>query len=151
MVRSLLKNDTLKIRYPYAVRPWQHVLEPLFGYIHLAESQFKNRKTGCYNFGPYETQSEKVRTLIDEIFNYWGSKCCEEIISDKAYESSNLTLNIDKALRELNWKPIWGFSETVRNTIYWYKNFHNGKSAFNCINSDIERYIKNPRFNYFAL
>ena len=72
VIRSLISNDILKIRYPNAVRPWQHVLEPLFGYISLAELQSKNKKTGCYNFGPLESQSKTVRKLIDEIYKCWG-------------------------------------------------------------------------------
>ncbi len=141
VIRTLISNGNLKIRYPYAVRPWQHVLEPLFGYVILAETQYKNKITGSYNFGPLESQSKTVRVLIDEIYKYWGKNCNEQLIKDKPYEASNLTLNIDKTTTELNWKPIWDFPETVKTTINWHKKFQNDISAFSCINSDIEAYI----------
>jgi CDP-glucose 4,6-dehydratase len=141
VINSLVKKEALRIRYPNAIRPWQHVLEPLFGYLKLAKYQYLRKEANHFNFGPHHYESSTVRELIDEIYKLWGSKCSEIIEKDCLYESTLLSLNIEKAKKILNWKPKWGFKDTVKYTVNWYKKNLDGQSVFSCIQHDIENYL----------
>jgi CDP-glucose 4,6-dehydratase len=141
VINSLVKKQSLRIRYPNAIRPWQHVLEPLFGYLKLAEYQFQKKEPSHYNFGPHHSESSTVRELIDEIYKIWGSKCSEILEKDCLYESTFLSLNIDKAKNNLNWSPKWGFEKTIKYTVDWYKKNLDGHSVFTCIKNDIDNYL----------
>ncbi len=145
VINSLVSKNLLKIRYPNYIRPWQHVLEPLFGYLKLAEYQFVKKKSSQFNFGPSNTESKTVRNLIDEIYKIWGKKSLENIEINNLYESSAISLNIEKTKSELDWKPKWGFHETVKYTVNWYKKFYEGQSVFKCIISDIDDYMKKSK------
>ncbi len=141
VINSLAKKEVLRIRYPNAIRPWQHVLEPLFGYLKLAKYQYQKKESSHYNFGPHHYESCTVRGLIDEIYKIWGSKCSEIIEKDRLHESTFLSLNIEKAINNLNWRPKWGFEKTIKYTVNWYKKNLNGDSVFCCIQNDIENYL----------
>lgn len=121
--KSIEKNETLKLRYPEATRPWQHVLEPLSGYLNLAMKLFVEGKayTGGWNFGPLGTINQPVRTLIERMISYSGKGKYEAPpFDDKFHEASLLNLDISKAMLLLNWKPTLDFQETVEFTADGY-------------------------------
>jgi len=128
-MRSWAKNETVEIRSPSATRPWQHVLEPLSGYLSLAANLYnKNNFHGeAYNFGPISTQDYSVSDLIDEMKKSWTNVQWKDQSSrnDLPHEAGLLKLNCDKALSDLNWRPTLSFDETVNLTVEWYKNFYN--------------------------
>ena len=125
----------VNIRSPNATRPWQHVLEPLSGYLQLAATLAESAvfHGESYNFGPPADQSYSVGELIDSMAVHWGNALWNDISSGNQHlhEAGLLKLNCDKALFDLNWKPTLNFQETVRMTVEWYKYYYQ-----NCNNLD---------------
>ena len=132
-IQAWSKNEIVQLRNPSSTRPWQHVLEPLGGYLVLASelSQKDNLHGEAFNFGPPAHQNHSVSSLVDEMSRYWPlvkwdrSKEAKEVF----YESGLLKLNCDKALHLLNWQAILSFSDTVRLTTEWYMHFYNNSES----------------------
>jgi CDP-glucose 4,6-dehydratase len=122
------RGEVVDIRSPNATRPWQHVLEPLSGYLALAaELAHRPDKHGeAYNFGPPAHQNHTVRALIDEMTKYWDNVRWNDVSLDRAHlhEANLLKLNCDKALVDLNWQSTLQFEDNVRMTIEWYRKFY---------------------------
>jgi CDP-glucose 4,6-dehydratase len=130
MVRS--EGRAVDIRSPEATRPWQHVLEPLSGYLLLGASLQKRADLNgeAYNFGPPAHQNNSVRELIDTMASYWDSVCWNDVSVNNqgVHEAGLLKLNCDKALFDLEWQPTLEFEDTVRMTAEWYKAYYEGNS-----------------------
>lgn len=132
-MRALMSGNKILIRNPYHIRPWQHVLEALSGYLSLASkllsSDGKNY-IGGWNFGPHR-EEVPVQQLVDGIILLWGSGGYE-IVGDvaKPHESSYLSLNWDKARTNLSWSPSYSVGETLEKTVSWFREFqkNNGGS-----------------------
>ncbi len=120
-VRSLLKDKVIEIRNPNFNRPWQHVLEPLKGYLILAMQQFKNPKkfSGAWNFGTKPNSLTNVKSIVKYMIGFWG-KGKLKIRKNKLYEQQNLQLNINKATKYLKWYPTYNIKQSVRFTTDWY-------------------------------
>ena len=132
-------GKTIKLRNPNAKRPWQHVLEPLSGYILLAEKLYFDKKLAePFNFGPLNKSNISVCELIQEIIKYWGSGEWESIQNNKEpHEATLLQLQIDKAYSKLNWEPVLDIDQTVRKTVNWYKSYLKGESSYTLCLKDI--------------
>ncbi len=132
LVRAWSSGKNLEIRKPESIRPWQHVLEPLSGYISLAIqlSENPNLHGEAFNFGPRAEQNYSVIELVEEMSKYWDKVKWKNISpgSNTIKESDLLKLNCDKALNELDWSAVFNFSETVENTVRWYKDFYENKN-----------------------
>ncbi|MCU0712837.1 MAG: CDP-glucose 4,6-dehydratase [Pirellula sp.] len=135
-IRALQRGAPIPIRNPMACRPWQHVLEPLYGYLRLGmmlkESRAQDELASLcspFNFGPAPESNRTVDSLVDQILVNWqGSK--EIIQPDFApHEATLLHLSTDKAGSILNWRPMWDFETTIRQTVSWYKQVLGGESA----------------------
>ena len=120
-IRSLIKKVIL-IRNPNFNRPWQHVLEPLKGYLILAKKQYINPKkySGAWNFGTNPNSLTDVKTIVEYIIKFWGNGKIK-IKKKSFYEQANLQLNIKKAKKYLNWKPSYDIKNSVKFTTEWYK------------------------------
>lgn len=121
--RSIEKDKPLKLRYPESTRPWQHVLEPLSGYLNLAMKLFTEGKffSGGWNFGPIGTTNQSVRVLVEKMIEYLGKGSYEAPeFDDKFHEAGLLNLDISKAMYQLNWKPVLDLKETVKMTVDGY-------------------------------
>ena len=146
-VQAWSKNEKPEIRSPFATRPWQHVLEPLSGYISLAIALSKNNKLNgeAFNFGPPAHQNHTVKELVDEIVTHWKGAGW----LDKSKENSTppeaglLKLNCDKALHSLQWQATLTFKETAKWTGEWYRTYYEkGSVAANELtNKQIQDYI----------
>lgn len=127
-MRSWSNGHAVDIRSPDATRPWQHVLEPLSGYLLLGcELSANSDLSGeAYNFGPPSDTNYSVRHLIDEMSKYWENIKWNDVSKNEVHlhEAGLLKLNCDKALFDLNWKPTLYFEDTVRMTVNWYKKFY---------------------------
>jgi len=127
-MKAWSENEIVDIRSPNATRPWQHVLEPLSGYLalaaNLAESHGNHGE--AYNFGPPAHQNHSVGELIDEMNKYWDHVRWNDVSQAHVHlhEAGLLKLNCDKALFDLEWKPTMQFDETVKMTVEWYKVFY---------------------------
>jgi CDP-glucose 4,6-dehydratase len=142
MVRAYKNRTILEIRYPKSVRPWQHVLDPLFGYLKLSKSLSEDSKfNGAWNFGPENgeimTVIEVVNKMIDKGLNI-PFKIKEDSL---IHEASHLQLNIEKAKSILQWKPKFDSKTTIEKTVDWYKSFYDGVSANDLIKNDINSYL----------
>ena len=127
-VRAWSKNKTVEIKNPGATRPWQLVLEPLGGYLCLADTLSKSGALSgeAFNFGPMAENNFTVDQLIGEMQKYWNNVKWTNASpeSPRYYEASLLKLNCDKALHRLNWRPTYNFIDTVRSTMEWYKTYY---------------------------
>lgn len=130
-VRAWSKNQIVELRRPQATRPWQHVLEPLSGYLALGMKLFESQQLHGepFNFGPPAEQNHAVAELVDQMAQHWSQVKWKDVSSqyEGPYESGLLKLNCDKALAYLNWKAIMNFEETVAMTALWYKNYYEVK------------------------
>ena len=131
-VRAWAENKPVSIRNPNSTRPWQHVLEPLSGYLRVAELLTDNPLLNgeAFNFGPSADQSHTVLTLLKEISKWWKFASGHEhfsITENTAFhEAGLLKLNCDKALHFLQWEPVLDFLQTSQLTGEWYNQFYNG-------------------------
>lgn len=127
-IRSIEKNIPMKVRYPQAVRPWQHVLEPISGYLHLAKSLSEQPEifADAWNFGPDSSAIKTVEEVITSAVKSYGSGTWESENNLNPHETEVLLLDNSKAKRILNWYPIWDFETTIHRTIEWYKQYPQG-------------------------
>ena len=126
VIRATQANQPLEVRYPDATRPWQHVLEPLSGYLLLASKLLEEpgNYAGAWNFGPLPTQVYSVRQVVEAFLQYLGKGEWRDI-SDPAHhhEAGLLMLEISKAIHELGWKPVLQFQEMIQLTAAWYARY----------------------------
>ena len=145
-IRALRRGEPIRLRNPGATRPWQHVLEPLSGYLLAARSLYEDPERfggSSWNFGPASTGMQSVRDVAEEIIAVWGSG--EILVTKKASdppEAGLLHLSIDKARSELGWSPRWDFRTTVEKTAGWYKAVHAGKKAEAMTRQQITEYME---------
>lgn len=132
LVRSLVKDEKVSIRSPHSIRPWQHVLEPLSGYLLLAERLYAQPKiySEGYNFGPEERGCVSVGKIADMVCKHWGKPNYWEdtSVGTTLHEAKLLKLDISKSRNHLNWEPRWDVDKTIKNTIEWYKLFYNNSA-----------------------
>ena len=144
-VKAWSQDKIVQLRNPNATRPWQHVLEPLSGYLRLAYDLDKSKRLHGepFNFGPPAQQNQSVLELVEVMSHYWDKVRWEDISKtvDQPYESGLLKLNCDKALHELNWRAVMDFEETVSMTAEWYKSFYLDQTTIlDFTNSQLEKY-----------
>ena len=140
LVRAIFENKPLEIRNPQATRPWQHVLEPLLGYLTLALALSENPEAfqGGWNFGPESGDVKTVKEII-EISESLDYKTKLQIAStQKKKEAKYLSLNIDKVKNELKWTPLWDSEKAIRQTLNWYQGFYSGANANELIEKDFK-------------
>jgi CDP-glucose 4,6-dehydratase len=127
IVKASSNKEEVIIRNPNATRPWQHVLEPISGYLKLGSKLLNGEKDFAegWNFGPEEHQMLSVKQVLDKAKNNWESiNYTIEFNQNQLHEANLLSLNIDKAKNKLGWKPVWGNDLAIERTIDWYKNFY---------------------------
>jgi len=144
-IRSLDNNKPIELRNPHATRPWQHVLEPLSGYLLLALRMYENPEQyrGSYNFGPESREMNTVIDVANELISVWGNGEIKITKRDSdPQEAGLLHLNCDKAHHDLGWYPRWGFKKTIEQTANWYKSVKEGKSAESITRQQIIEYME---------
>ncbi len=147
-MRAWSRGEMVPLRNPLATRPWQHVLEPLSGYLTLATS-LKSRADlhgEPFNFGPPPQQNHSVGELVTAMTDYWDQVRWEDVSAQYGgpYESGLLKLNCDKALHHLRWRAVWDFETTVRETALWYRHYyeHPTQSIADFSLAQIEAYMQ---------
>jgi CDP-glucose 4,6-dehydratase len=124
-MRALNQGDKIRVRNPKAVRPWQHVLEPLGGYLTLAAGLATNASlASAFNFGPGPDSNRNVEDLVTEILKNRHGTWEDASDPTALHEATLLNLSVEKAGRLLGWKPRWNFEETIRQTVTWYDQVH---------------------------
>ncbi|KUO61696.1 CDP-glucose 4,6-dehydratase [bacterium BRH_c32] len=126
LVSATSNAESLFLRYPHATRPWQFVLEPLSGYLTLGWRMLEGKKgfDGAWNFGPNKENNVSVIELVQEAKKNWDEIKYDVDRENHPHEAGFLMLDSTKADKLLNWRPVWGFSKTVKHTIDWYKEFY---------------------------
>ncbi len=147
-IRCLKKNIIIPIRNPKFNRPWQHVLEPINGYLYLAMKLYKNPKkySGPWNFGTELNTVTDVKEVIRRIIECWGRGKYKIKNKKKFYEQANLQLNISKSKKILKWKPKFDISECIETTVNWYKDVLIKKKNVSIITiSQIKDFMENDK------
>ena len=143
-IRAISKGEKVRIRSPFAIRPWQHVLEPLSGYLRLAEFLYTEgpKFAQAWNFGPYDHDARNVEWITKTICEFWGDEASFEIDKKpQPHEANYLKLDCSKANAELNWFPKWDIQTTLKSIVDWNKAYLN--------NEDIREVTKRQIHQYF--
>ena len=129
------------MRFPNAVRPWQHVLDCLNGYLILVDKLLTGNGEGAWNFGPAENEIHTVAEVSNLVGEIWGvEKSWVKDNGDHPHEAGLLNLNSSKARSQLHWKDKLGFEESVRWTTDWYKDVYSGLSPIEATKRNIENF-----------
>tara|TARA_A100001015_G_scaffold297870_1_gene379883 strand:+ start:3803 stop:4873 length:1071 start_codon:yes stop_codon:yes gene_type:complete len=146
---SLKRKKEIIIRNPNYNRPWQHVLEPLKGYLILALKQYVNpqKYASAWNFGTKPNTLTSVKKIVEYIISFWGSGSMK-VKKNKLYEQVNLQLNIKKAQKILKWNPTYNIKESVKLTTQWYKEILIfKKSPEKVTHYQIRKYMNDSKIN----
>lgn len=130
MIKHFYEEKSVLIRNPLAIRPWQHVLEPLSGYFTLAEKLYEDGQdfAEAWNFGPFEKEARNVGYIADELVKMWGQgSSWRRDTTVHPHEAKYLKLNIDKAMKKLEWSPRLNIQQTLQMTVDWYKQYPKNK------------------------
>lgn len=146
-MQALAAGNSVAVRNPAATRPWQHALEPLAGYLCLAQALINGQEmhesnpfSSAFNFGPLVEANRSVQQLIEECLRHWPGDWHISSNHTSPHESGRLHLQIDKAFHHLQWRPRWPFETTVARTVSWYKDVTDGADPYECCMNDIEFY-----------
>jgi CDP-glucose 4,6-dehydratase len=130
-IRSLVRSESIPVRNKVATRPWQHVLEPLSGYLWLGAALAQPQTSGfkfqpslyasAFNFGPSLASNRTVAELVQEILKHWPGRWDDKSDPHAPHEAKLLNLATDKAHHLLGWSPAWPFAETIARTVAWYR------------------------------
>jgi CDP-glucose 4,6-dehydratase len=144
-VRSIQENATLELRYPHAVRPWQHVLEPLVGYLKLGlfKANKKQQLKDAYNFGPEEKDQIEVVELIQKAIGYLKKGEYRFLGKETLHEAGQLRLNIDAAWNDLSWKPIYDAEKAIQLSMDWYFSEDKVKTTYEQIKNYLNAVERN--------
>lgn len=143
-IRALSAERAIDIRNPHATRPWQHVLDPLSGYLTLAEDFLEDpiSHRGPWNFGPDNSANKPVGALVQDVVHHWGQGSFDHTPDDSnMHEAGLLLLNCDKAHAALGWRPRWAYPETIEHTVGWYRRVHGGEDPLRVTQDQIETYV----------
>ena len=148
-IAALQAGQPIAVRNPRATRPWQHVLEPLAGYLLLAEklhthqlrsADAANPYAASFNFGPSSEANRPVHDLVTEVLRHWPGEWVDQSDPDQPHEAGLLHLVSDKAQQQLGWQPRWSFAEAVAHTVGWYRRRHQGDDARGLCLEQLEAY-----------
>ena len=148
-LRAMNIGKTLKIRSPNSTRPWQHVLEPVYGYLLLAEQLYINGADFAegWNFGPADEDAKPVKWIVQQL----GEMCkgfkwtCDN--APQPYEANYLKLDSSKALKKLKWKPCWHLKTALQKTLEWHEVWQNNGDMHSFTMSQIEDYQSDNKCN----
>ncbi len=145
LVRAFQANQPAVLRNPDATRPWQHVLEPLNGYLLAVESIFARpgASPASWNFGPDTAGNQSVGDVASAAASAWGPSATIVVRRNpnEPHEATLLSVDSAKARTDLNWSPRWGFDEAIRRTVLWYHEFYRGADARLLCQQQIEAFV----------
>jgi CDP-glucose 4,6-dehydratase len=139
-----LNSEAIIVRNPHAIRPWQHVLEPLNGYLTLAQHLFTNgiKYAEGWNFGPTDEDCVSVGNLVKMFCAEWGETAHFKIQSDSGpHEANFLKLDCSKAKMNLDWKPVWDIKKAIRTIVSWEKGFSKGADPHGLCENQINQFM----------
>ncbi|HEV7814055.1 MAG TPA: CDP-glucose 4,6-dehydratase [Janthinobacterium sp.] len=143
MLRAIGAGVPVKIRSPHAIRPWQHVLEPLSGYLALAESLYLQGPAFAegFNFGPHDTDARPVEWVVERLCRSWGAGAAWELEREpQPHEATYLKLDCSKARSRLQWQPRWDLGQTIDRIVAWHQAHRDGADMRALTLRQIEEY-----------
>ncbi|MBY0380080.1 MAG: CDP-glucose 4,6-dehydratase [Burkholderiales bacterium] len=144
IIKSFMNKQSVNIRNPLAIRPWQHVLEPLAGYIALAQQLYdgKIEFASGWNFGPYELDIKHVKHIVKKLCELWGAGASWHLDSEvHPHEANYLKLDCSKARTHLGWYPRWNLEQTLEQIVAWYKIYENHGDLYQETVTQINQYM----------
>ncbi len=147
ILRSFEKQQTVIIRNPHAIRPWQHVLEPLSGYITIAQRLYNEGPAFAegWNFGPREDDAKPVQFIVETMVNIWGDDAAWLLDGNEhPHEAHYLKLDCSKARMRLGWQPRWDLVETLERIVKWHKAWIAGEDMLMRTRNEISEYMNTP-------
>jgi len=150
ILKAFESNKPVVIRNPNATRPWQHVLEPLSGYLLLAEKLYNNplEFSDGWNFGPNFEDAKPVGTIVSFMSDLWPDSSWQLDKSDNPYEANLLKLDISKAKSKLGWSPVWNLEKSLEKIVQWQKSWSaKTNNAHDLCVAEINQYIKDSSKN----
>ena len=141
-MRAVASGEPVVVRSPEATRPWQHVLEPLGGYLLLAQRLSENSFdcSNAFNFGPLLEANRSVSQLLEAVFQCWPGEWVDRSDPLAPHEAGRLHLQIDSAYHQLGWRPCWPFQKTVERSVNWYRRVAQGENPLDCCLEDLKAY-----------
>lgn len=142
-VRAMQNNKEIIVRNPYSTRPYQHVLEPLFAYLMIAEKQYNNAEfSGWYNVGPDECDCVTTGDLVDLFCKFWKGANWKNVAEENApHEANFLKLDCSKIKSTFGWKPRWHIAEAIEKTVEWSKIYLQNGDVSAVMDKQIEEYL----------
>jgi CDP-glucose 4,6-dehydratase len=144
ILQAFAKKEKVEIRSPYAIRPWQHVLEPLSGYLSIAEKLYTDGPEFAegWNFGPKEEEAQPVEVIVNQLTQLWGDGA-EWFLSQDVHphEAHYLKLDCSKVRMRLNWQPVWSLETTLEKIVSWQKAWLNGEDIKAYTINEIKEYM----------
>lgn len=130
ILRAFEEGQPVSVRNPKAIRPWQHVLEPLGGYLLLSEKLWSDGQhySEPFNFGPILEDARSVEWVVEKMVTSWGNGASWKIESDDVHETNCLNLDISKAITKLQWMPIWSLEYALQSILSWHKGYLDGEN-----------------------
>jgi CDP-glucose 4,6-dehydratase len=145
IMRAITKGETVNIRNPHAIRPWQHVLEPLSGYLVLAEGLYSEgiRHAEAWNFGPNDSDAQPVQAIVERLTAQWGDDARWQLDGgDHPHEATYLKLDCSKARSRLGWRPRWSLDRALDEIVAWYKAAARGEDTRSITLAQIDEYTQ---------
>ncbi len=145
MLRAINNSKNIEIRNPHSIRPWQHVLEPINGYLQLAEKLYLlgGEFGEAFNFGPRENDTKSVLSVVEEFAKYWGEGITWKFDSgNHPHEAQSLKLDCSKANLKLGWEPQWNLDKAIESTVAWHKAYIHKKDMRAYSLKQIDEYSK---------
>jgi CDP-glucose 4,6-dehydratase len=131
VLRAFEVNTAVVVRSPDAIRPWQHVLEPLSGYLLLAQALYEEgeKYSSGWNFGPNDEDAKPVQWIVEQMTSKWGGEASWTLDNgDHPHEANYLKLDISKAKSQLDWKPVWNLDQALEKIVDWHKAWLEGSN-----------------------
>lgn len=145
--RAVQRGEPITVRHPDSIRPYQHVMEPIFAYLLLARLQYENHSlAGSYNIGPEESDQIRTGEIASYFCKFWGngaSWSAAETPASSAYESKLLKLDCAKAKETLHWRSVWDVRTAVRKTVEWYLAYAKKQDLIACTERQIGEFLAN--------
>ena len=151
-MRSILNHESIYLRNPSSTRPWQYVLEPLSGYLRLAEKLLNDGQdyAEAWNFGPLQHTAITTLEVVEKLVDLWdGERAPIEYdrtqVSEKLHEAHSLHLNWDKSASLLQWRPVFTIEEALSETVKWYQAYQRGDDMYHVCNALLQNYVDQAR------
>ena len=145
LIRAILAGEDIMLRNPQAIRPWQHVLEPLYGYLTLSQHLYEKGMMFAegWNFGPHDNDAKSVSWIVNELCRLWGSGVkCNLHCGDQLHEATYLKLDCSKAKARLNWEPVWNLKQALEKIYEWVSAYQKNNNMRELCYQQIAEYIE---------